>query len=112
MIRLTRATPRRIACVAAVAITVAFVFAPAARAEDQLRVAKGGSRAFSFMILDVGIQSGVFKKHGLDIEASGIDGAARLHQAMVAGSVDIALGAGTDIAFIAKGSPEIGRAHV
>ena len=108
MIRLTRAVPRGIACAVAIAITAAFAFAPAARAEDQLRVAKGGSRAFSFMILDVGIQSGIFKKHGLDIEASGIDGAARLHQAMVAGSVDIALGAGTDIAFIAKGSPEKG----
>ena len=108
MIRLTRAAPRRIVCVVVIAIAVGFAVAPAARAEDQLRVAKGASRAFSFMILDVGIQSGIFKKHGLDIEASSIDGAARLHQAMVAGSVDIALGAGTDIAFIAKGSPEKG----
>jgi ABC-type nitrate/sulfonate/bicarbonate transport system substrate-binding protein len=79
-----------------------------ARAADQLRVAKGASRAFSFMILDVGIEVGIFKKYNLDIEASSIDGAARLHQAMVANSIDIALGAGTDIAFIAKGSPEKG----
>ncbi len=79
-----------------------------ANAADQLRVAKGASRAFSFMILDVGIDAGIFKRHGLDIEASSIDGAARLHQAMVADSIDIALGAGTDIAFIAKGSPEKG----
>jgi ABC-type nitrate/sulfonate/bicarbonate transport system substrate-binding protein len=79
-----------------------------ARAADQLRVAKGASRAFSFMILDVGIEAGIFKKYDLDIEASSIDGAARLHQAMVANSIDIALGAGTDIAFIAKGSPEKG----
>jgi NitT/TauT family transport system substrate-binding protein len=79
-----------------------------ARAADQLRVAKGASRAFSFMILDVGIEAGIFKKYNLDIEASSIDGAARLHQAMVANSIDIALGAGTDIAFIAKGSPEKG----
>ncbi len=79
-----------------------------ARAADQLRVAKGASRAFSFMMLDVGMEAGIFKQHGLDIQASSIDGAARLHQAMVANSIDIALGAGTDIAFIAKGSPEKG----
>ena len=78
------------------------------RAADQLRVAKGASRAYSFMLLDVGLQAGIFQKHGLDIEESAIDGAARLHQAMVANSIDIALGAGTDIAFIAKGSPEKG----
>jgi NitT/TauT family transport system substrate-binding protein len=77
-------------------------------AADQLRVAKGASRAFSFMILDVGLDAGIFKKHDLDVEASSIDGASRLHQAMVAESIDIAMGAGTDIAFIAKGAPEKG----
>ena len=77
-------------------------------AADQLRVAKGASRAFSFMILDVGLDAGIFKKHDLDVEASAIDGASRLHQAMVANSIDIALGAGTDIAFIAKGATEKG----
>lgn len=77
-------------------------------AADSLRVAKGASRAYSFMFLDVGLAAGIFQKHGLDIQESAIDGAARLHQAMIADSVDIALGAGTDIAFIAKGSPEKG----
>jgi ABC-type nitrate/sulfonate/bicarbonate transport system substrate-binding protein len=80
----------------------------AGHAEDSLRVAKGASRAYSFMMLDVGLGAGIFKKHNLDIQASSIDGAARLHQAMVSDSIDIALGAGTDIAFIAKGSPEKG----
>jgi len=45
-----------------------------------------------------GLGAGIFKKHGLNIEESSIDGAARLHQAMVSDSIDIALGAGTDIA--------------
>jgi NitT/TauT family transport system substrate-binding protein len=80
----------------------------ASHAEDSLRVAKGASRAYSFMLLDVGLGAGIFKKHNLNIEESSIDGAARLHQAMVSDSIDIALGAGTDIAFIAKGSPEKG----
>jgi NitT/TauT family transport system substrate-binding protein len=94
--------------IAAIAL-MAFCAAPQpAHAADPLRVAKGASRAYSFMLLDVGMAAGIFKKHDLDIEASSIDGASRLHQAMVANSIDIALGAGTDIAFIAKGSPEKG----
>jgi len=93
----------------AIATLISLLFASGqAQAADRLRVAKGASRAFSFMLLDVGMAAGIFAKHGLEIEASSIDGAARLHQAMVANSIDIALGAGTDIAFIAKGSPEKG----
>jgi NitT/TauT family transport system substrate-binding protein len=105
---LSAPTMRRRFVFAAAALLSMTAGSHAARAEDHLRVAKGASRAFSFMLLDVGLESGIFKKQGLDIEASSIDGAARLHQAMVAGSIDIALGAGTDIAFIAKGSPEKG----
>jgi ABC-type nitrate/sulfonate/bicarbonate transport system substrate-binding protein len=92
----------------ATAIAAIIGFSGLAQAEDHLRVAKGASRAFTFTFLDVGIETGIFKKYGLDVEASSIDGAARLHQAMVADSIDIALGAGSDIAFIAKGSPEKG----
>jgi ABC-type nitrate/sulfonate/bicarbonate transport system substrate-binding protein len=92
-------------CGAAAAL---LAMAGVSRADDSLRVAKGASRAYSFMLLDVGLAAGIFKKHNLNIEESSIDGAARLHQAMVANSIDIALGAGTDIAFIAKGSPEKG----
>ena len=99
---------RRAAVVLVAVLALALATSHHAAAADQLRVAKGASRAFSFMILDVGIAAGIFKNHDLDIDASSIDGAARLHQAMVANSIDIALGAGTDIAFIAKGSPEKG----
>lgn len=105
-----RVTGARFRFVAAIfsAIAASGAAVGPAGAADQLRVAKGASRAFSFMILDVGIDAGIFEQHGLEIEASSIDGAARLHQAMVADSIDIAMGAGTDIAFIAKGSPEKG----
>ena len=90
------------------AATALLAMTGVSHADDALRVAKGASRAYSFMMLDVGLAAGIFKKHNLNIEESSIDGAARLHQAMVSDSIDIALGAGTDIAFIAKGSPEKG----
>ena len=99
---------KAIGLAAVAGVLAAFAAAGTAQAADHLRVAKGASRAYCFMFLDVGLQAGIFQKHGLDIEESSIDGAARLHQAMVSNSIDIALGAGTDIAFIAKGSPEKG----
>jgi len=97
-------------CLFAASLALASLASPGdqPRAADHLRVAKGASQAFSFTILDIGVDAGIFKAHDLDIEASSIDGAARLHQAMVANSIDIALGAGTDLVFIAKGSPEKG----
>lgn len=39
-----------------------------------------------------------------------LEGAAKQHQAMMAHAVDISLGAGTDLAFLVKGSPEKGVA--
>jgi NitT/TauT family transport system substrate-binding protein len=97
---------KRVATIAAAAVLLAMT--GTGHAEDSLRVARGASRAYSFMMLDVGVAAGIFKQHGLAIDESSIDGTARLHQAMVSDSIDIALGAGTDIGFIAKGSPEKG----
>jgi ABC-type nitrate/sulfonate/bicarbonate transport system substrate-binding protein len=74
---------------------------------ETLRVGNASPRAFSFVPLDVGIDQGIFRKHGLEIEKAGLSGSAKLHQAMVAGAIDIGLGAGTDIAFIVKGVPEV-----
>jgi NitT/TauT family transport system substrate-binding protein len=86
--------------------TVVLTVVPLARAET-LRVGNASPRAFSFVPLDVGIDQGIFRKHGLEIEKVGLSGSAKLHQAMVAGAIDIGLGAGTDIAFIVKGVPEV-----
>ena len=76
-----------------------------ANAESKLRVGKAVPEAFSFVPLDVGIQQGFFKKHGLDVESIAFAGDAKLQQAMAADGIDIALGSGPGMAFIAKGSP-------
>src|SRR3981189_2111324 len=80
-----------------------------ARAET-LRVGKAGREAFSFVPLDIGVRSGIFKQHGLNVEISNFGGDARLQQAMAAGGVDISLGSGPGLAFIVKGSPVKGIA--
>src|SRR5712671_4065346 len=94
----------RLLLVAAIALS-----AHAASAET-LRVGKAGREAFSFVPLDVGVRSGIFTRHGLDVEISNFGGDARLQQAMAADGVDISLGSGPGLAFIVKGSPVKGIA--
>ncbi|HEX3972261.1 MAG TPA: ABC transporter substrate-binding protein [Stellaceae bacterium] len=82
------------------------VVSGAAHAADHLRVSKPSAIDFYFAVQDVGIQQDIFKKYDLDIETITLDGSAKQHQAMTAGSTDIAMGAGPDMQFIAKGVPE------
>jgi ABC-type nitrate/sulfonate/bicarbonate transport system substrate-binding protein len=90
-------------------IAVAFLAATAASAET-LRVGKAGREAFSFVPLDTGVRTGIFKQHGLDIEIANFGGDAKLQQAMAADGIDVALGSGPGLAFIVKGSPVKGIA--
>lgn len=81
----------------------------AANAET-LRVGKAGAEAFSFVPVDVGQKAGIFKKHGLDLTISAFGGDAKLQQAMAADGIDIGLGGGPGLAFVAKGAPVKGVA--
>ena len=96
-------TKIRIAALAAAAMLIA-----GPGAAGTLKVGKPTPTAYSFALLEVGIQKGIFKKYGLDIETVTLAGGAKVHQAMIAGSIDIGLGAGPDWGFIAKGAPEKG----
>ena len=80
------------------------LIAPAVAAEG-LRVAKVVPFAWTFTPLDIGIQTGIFAKHGLDIEESASAGDAKLQQLLTAGSVDIGIGSGPGMAFSVKGVP-------
>ncbi|HKA78718.1 MAG TPA: ABC transporter substrate-binding protein [Xanthobacteraceae bacterium] len=96
--------------VAAVAAALSLSFTTTSTSAETLRVGKAGREAFSFVPADVGQRTGIFKKHGLDIEISSFGGDARLQQAMAADGIDIALGSGPGLAFIVKGSPVKGIA--
>ena len=76
-----------------------------AGAAEKLRVGKAVAFAWTFTPLDVGIQTGIFAKHGLEIEASAAAGDAKLQQALTADSLDIGIGSGPGMAFMAKGVP-------
>jgi ABC-type nitrate/sulfonate/bicarbonate transport system substrate-binding protein len=90
---------------AAFAVTASMLAAPSSGAAETLRIGKAGREAFSFVPIDVGAQTGIFKKYGLDLEISSFGGDARIQQAMAADGIDVALGSGPGLAFIVKGSP-------
>ena len=82
----------------------AMASAPPASAE-MLRVGKAGATAFSFVPVDVGVETGIFKNNDLEFQVSSFGGDAKLQQAMAAGSIDVGLGSGPGLAFIVKGVP-------
>jgi NitT/TauT family transport system substrate-binding protein len=77
----------------------------AVSAETKLRVGKAQPNQFAFVPADIGVEAGIFKKHGLDIEISSFGGDAKMMQALAADGIDIALGGGPAFATIVKGAP-------
>jgi len=86
---------------------------PLARAAaDTLRVGKAVVENIGFIPLDVGMEHGIFAKHGLAIDELNFAGGAKIAQAITAGAVDVSLSAGPDMQFVAKGAPEIAIASI
>ena len=89
---------------------LALVLSHHAAAQEKLRVGKAVAEAFAFIPLDVGLQHGIFKRHGLDIEITSFGGGARLQQAMAADSLDVGVSAGPELALLERGAPVKGVA--
>ena len=92
---------------AALSAVLALGLAPAAQAETKVRVGQPQAGTFQFVPLQVGIETGIFKRHGIDVEVSSFSGGPRVQQAIAADSIDIGLGSGPELALAAKGAPEI-----
>jgi NitT/TauT family transport system substrate-binding protein len=86
------------------AALVCIFFSAPVQAET-LRVGKAVPESFAFLPLDIGMHEGIYKRNGIDIDEIAFAGDAKLQQAMAADSLDIALGSGPAMAFIAKGAP-------
>jgi NitT/TauT family transport system substrate-binding protein len=98
----------RAGCVAVIALAGLAIVLPApARAAETLRVGVSVPAAVAFVPLQVGIDTGIFAKHGLDIVRADLGGAARAHQALAAGSLDLVVAGGPDLALVAKGQHAI-----
>jgi NitT/TauT family transport system substrate-binding protein len=88
----------------AIAFGSAMLPRPAA-ADATLIVGKAAATADPIIAVNVGDQLGFFKKHGIDLKIVDFTGGGKMTQAMTAGSIDIGDGAGTEMAFTAKGVP-------
>jgi NitT/TauT family transport system substrate-binding protein len=91
-------------------MAVSFLLLASAHAAELVRVGNAGRESFSFTPANIGKEAGIFAKHNLDLDIAGFGGDAKLQQAMAANAVDIGLGSGPGLAFIAKGSPVKGIA--
>ena len=80
---------------------------PAAIGAEKLRVGKAVAQVFGYIPLDIGMKHGFFQKEGLTIEETSFISGSKAAQAVTAGAVDITLSGGPDMAFTAKGVPEI-----
>lgn len=81
--------------------------ATAAPAADKIKVAIGQIDAWANQIPTLGMQAGIFQKHGIELENFGTQGAGETLQAVISGSADIGIGIGTSGAMRAfvKGAP-------
>jgi NitT/TauT family transport system substrate-binding protein len=81
--------------------------AHAAQAEDTLKIAIGQINNWENQAPTLGQDAGIFKKHGLKIEAVGTQGAGETLQAVISGSADLGagVGAGGVMRAFSKGAP-------
>jgi len=90
----------------ALAILLALAATPASAA-DKVKVAIGQIDAWANQIPTLGMQAGIFQKHGIELENFGTQGAGETLQAVISGSADIGIGIGTSGAMRAfvRGAP-------
>jgi NitT/TauT family transport system substrate-binding protein len=81
--------------------------APAPAADATLTVGKANATSDAIIPVNIGDELGIFKKHGLDLKIVDFGGGSKMVQALTAGSIDIGDGAGTEMAFVARGAPMI-----
>src|SRR5688572_26013223 len=92
-------------CLRAISIILLALWLTPAGAQEKLRVGKAVAFAWTFSPLDIGMQTGIFGKHGIEVEASAFNGDARMQQGLTSDSIDIGIGSGPGMAFMVKGVP-------
>ena len=93
------------ASLGAVAVSLAAMACAPASAQTALTVGKANPTSDAIIPVNVGDKLGIFKKHGLDLKIVDFGGGSKMVQALTAGAIDIGDGAGTEMAFVAKGAP-------
>jgi NitT/TauT family transport system substrate-binding protein len=78
-----------------------------ASAQDKLKLAIGQRGNWDTSVSELGQRAGIFKKHGLELEIVYTQGGGETQQAVISGSVDIGVAAGTMgvLSAYSKGAP-------
>lgn len=76
-----------------------------AHAADSVRVGKAAATTFAFAPIEIGTAQGIWARRGLDVTSTSFAGDARMQQAMVANAIDLSLGGGPGMGFLARGVP-------
>ncbi|HTH96907.1 MAG TPA: ABC transporter substrate-binding protein [Stellaceae bacterium] len=105
---MTRTWLKGVLGAAALVVALAVSGGPAALADTTVKVGKAMGSAFTFTPIDVGIATGIFKKHGIDVQKFNFGGSGKMQQALAAGAIDIGLGTGPEFAVLVKGAPDLG----
>src|SRR5436190_7288168 len=101
------ASMRKIAATVITAALAALAIACPAWAQDTLRLAIGQRGLWDTSVSDVGQRAGIFRKHGLALELLYTQGSGETQQAVIAGSVEIAVSVGVMgvLSAYSKGAP-------
>src|SRR3981189_996816 len=91
-------------------VWLAMAVAPAAQAQTKVRGGQPQAGTFQFVPLQGGIETGIFRKPGIEVEVSSFGGGPRVQQAIAADSIDIGLGSGPGIGLAAQGATGRGGA--
>jgi len=95
-----------------VAVLLAAGVATAAAAADKVRVGKPSAKGFIFTFAEVGMTKGIYPANGIEVESLSFGGGGPAHQALAAGSLDFAFGAGSEMQLAVKGAPELAVASI
>jgi NitT/TauT family transport system substrate-binding protein len=83
------------ACICLAAAVAGLLATTPASAADQLKIAVGQREIWHGAPAALGERAGIFRKHDLDLELLFTSGSGETMQAVIAGSVDIGVAAGT-----------------
>jgi NitT/TauT family transport system substrate-binding protein len=94
------------------ALVIAACVATDAAALDKVRVGKPSVRGFIFTFAELGMATGIYPANGIEVESLSFGGGGPAHQALAAGSIDFAFGAGSEMQLAVKGAPELAVASI
>jgi NitT/TauT family transport system substrate-binding protein len=96
-------------CLAALVLAVPRVAARAADL-DTVRVGKAQAISLAFLPLEIGEMAGIWPQVGIKLDIAALRGDPQVQQALTSDSIDVGLGSGPGLGFLAKGVPALGIA--